>query len=114
MVLDIVFTCVEDDSRDNDSTRRKEKLTMWKLIETAPKGSGANGPGDTRHPDYVKPPRLLLFVDGRTEIGYYDWYYHDGYGMGAHERQTAWVHSGDDVEPTHWAELPQLPTVPAA
>ncbi len=82
----------------------------WQPIETAPKGSGEDGPDRVDHPDYVKPPRLLLVVRGQIEVGSYDWYYHEGYGMGANERNTAWVHSGDDEEPTHWMDSPQLPT----
>ena len=78
----------------------------WQPIETAPRGSGENGPDRVDAPDYEAPPRILLLVDGQVEVGSYDWYYHEGYGNGAHERDTAWVHSGDDVEPTHWMDSP--------
>jgi len=76
-------------------------------INTAPRGSGDSGPSRVDHQDYVSPPRLLLLVSGEVEVGSYDWYYHEGYGMGSNERDTAWVHSGNDIEPTHWMELPK-------
>ena len=86
----------------------------WQPIETAPKGSGENGPDRTDAPDYEAPPRILLLVDGRVEVGAYDWYYHEGYGNGAHERDTAWVHSGGDVAPTHWMDSPTVTTLKGA
>ena len=82
----------------------------WQPINTAPRGSGEDGPDRVDHPNYIEPPRLLLIVDGTIQVGSYDWYYHNDYGMGADERETAWVHSGDDVEPTHWMDFPPLPT----
>lgn len=84
----------------------------WQPIDTAPKGSGADGPQDVRHPDYVEPPKLWLFLtDGEQCLGYWDWYYAEG-GSG-YDGGTAWVEnlSGERVYPTHWTVV-SLPSPP--
>lgn len=82
----------------------------WLPIETAPRGSGEEGPGSTAHPDYVRPPHLLLLtVEGPT-VGYYDWYYHPGYGRGADPGESVWRgDNGSIFGPTHWMPLPAAP-----
>lgn len=83
----------------------------WRPIETAPKGSGQDGPGDTRHPDYVRPPRVLLATAEGVVVGYYDWYYHPGYGAGAAPDEPAWREhdGGRTFGVTHWMPLPAAP-----
>jgi len=83
----------------------------WQPIETAPRGSGEDGPRDTRHPDYEQPPRLLLWTEEGIIVGYYDWYYHAGYGRGAEPGVSAWRDVGGDPAygPTHWMPLPPPP-----
>lgn len=86
----------------------------WQPIETAPRGSGENGPNDTRHPDYVEPPKLLLWTEEGPVVGYYDWYYHEGYGNGTELGVSAWRdHNGERTYgATHWMPLPEAPNVP--
>lgn len=83
----------------------------WRPIETAPRGTGEDGPSDVRHPDYVQPPKLLLNTAEGVIVGYYDWYYHPGYGRGARFDESAWrdVAGGQAYEPTHWMPLPAAP-----
>jgi hypothetical protein len=82
----------------------------WASIETAPKGSGKDGPWDVRHPEYVKAPHLLLWTSDGAAIGYYDWYYHKGFGRGAHLRESAWCDSnGEEIQPSHWMSIPDGP-----
>ena len=82
----------------------------WQSIATAPKGSGADGPQSTKDPDYVKPPNVLLWTGEGLEVGYYDWYFHEGYGAGAHERSSAWCNScGDEIVPILWMPIPSPP-----
>lgn len=82
----------------------------WEPIETAPKGSGENGPESVMHPDYIRPPSLLLFTDEGCTVGNYDWYYHPGYGAASGERDTAWCDTqGYSIYPTHWMLLPEPP-----
>jgi hypothetical protein len=60
------------------------------------------------HPDYVAPPRLLLDTDEGLVVGYYDWYYHPGYGRGAEPGVSAW-RTGDGQQaynPQGWMHLP--------
>ena len=80
----------------------------WQPILTAPTGSGPHGPDDTRHPDYVTPPAVLLTLsDGHCCVGYWDWYYAEG-GTGDDGCSSAWVEqvSGERVTPTYWMLLP--------
>ena len=83
----------------------------WRPIETAPRGSGENGPHNVTDPAYVAPPKVLLFTQEGIEVGYYDWYYHEGYGRGAETGVSAWrTTSGDQAySPTHWMPIPQPP-----
>jgi len=86
-------------------------MSEWQPIETAPKGSWLTGPNDTRHPDYVKPPRLLLLLDdGEVCVGYADAYYTAERGSG-YDGGSFWVEkfSGERVTPTHWMPLPEPP-----
>jgi hypothetical protein len=85
---------------------------QWLDIATAPRGSGENGPGSVTHPDYVEPPKLLLNTAEGVVVGYYDWYYHPGYGRGAEPGVSAWRDSsgGQAYAPTHWMPLPEPPT----
>jgi Protein of unknown function (DUF551) len=83
----------------------------WQPIETAPKGSGQDGPELVTDPDYVAPQKLLLYTAEGMEVGYYDWYYHEGYGHGAEPGVSAWQTSaGQAYSPTHWMPLPAAPT----
>ncbi len=82
----------------------------WQPIATAGKGSWLTGPNDTRHPDYVEPPRLwLLLEDGESCVGYADAYYAEG-GSG-YDGGSYWVEkfSSERVNPTHWMPLPAPP-----
>lgn len=85
----------------------------WQPIEIAPRGSGEDGPGDTRHPDYVEPPKLLLWTSDGPVVGYYDWYYHEGYGNGAEPGVSAWRdhNGGQTYGASHWMPLPKAPNV---
>lgn len=87
----------------------------WMPIETAPRGSGENGPSDVRDPAYVEPPHLLLNTAEGVIVGYYDWYYHPGYGRGARFGESAWrdCNGGQAYEPTHWMPLPEPPAAAA-
>lgn len=90
---------------------------QWQKIETAPRGSGKDGPQDVRHPDYVRPPKVLLwFPGGDVSVAYWDWYYAEG-GIGYEaDGHLAWIEpvSGEQVtrhyaKPTHWMPLPDPP-----
>jgi hypothetical protein len=83
----------------------------WLPIETAPKGSGMDGPNNVKHPDYVAPPKLLLATPYGITVGNYDWYYHEGYGYGAEEGVPAWRNCADEplYDVTHWMPLPPPP-----
>jgi hypothetical protein len=83
----------------------------WLPIETAPRGSGEDGPGQTTHPDYIAPPKLLLATAEGIVVGYYDWYYHPGYGAGAEPGESVWRDhdGGRTYEVTHWMPLPPPP-----
>jgi hypothetical protein len=83
----------------------------WQPIETAPRGSGMDGPSSVTHPEYVDPPKLLLWTDEGAVVGYYDWYYHAGYGRGAEANEPAWrTHDGARTYGvSHWMPLPQPP-----
>ena len=85
---------------------------QWRPIETAPRGSGEDGPSNVTHPDYVAPPNLLLWTQEGMVVGYYDWYYHPGYGRGAEPGVSAWRDAcgGEAYGPTHWMPLPAAPT----
>jgi len=86
----------------------------WQPIETAPKGSGMDGPDSTRHPDYVSPPKLRLWSSYGLVVGLYDWYYHEGYGAGAKPGVPAWrcAHSGEPLyDVTHWKPADEAPKV---
>lgn len=75
----------------------------WQDISTAPKGTWLDGPNDTRHPDYMEPPRLWLILQtGQRCVGYADAYYAEG-GSGF-DGGSYWVEefSGERVYPTHW------------
>jgi len=83
----------------------------WQPIETAPRGSGINGQHLVTHPDYVKPPKILLFTEDGPLVGYYDWYYHEGYGRGYEPGVSAWRNCDGEQAfgPTHWMPLPEKP-----
>lgn len=92
--------------------REEAEAKGWQPIETAPRGSSGNGgPRDTRHPDYVQPPKILLWTQEGLIVGYYDWYYHKGYGNGGQLGESAWrdIGGGQAYEPTHWRPLPPPP-----
>ena len=91
--------------------RLTDGLGAWLPIETAPCGSGKDGPGDTRHADYVPPPKLLLSTAEGMIVGYYDWYYHEGYGRGAEPGVSAWrgTDGAQTYGVTHWMPLPAPP-----
>jgi hypothetical protein len=74
----------------------KEETMEWQPIETAPRGSGEDGPSNVTHPDYVKPPDLLLKHADGVAVGYYEWYYHPGYGRGASPDESVWRSRPDD------------------
>lgn len=89
----------------------------WQPIETAPRGGGAELVTD---PAWVEPPRILLVVEGKVVIAYWDWYYAPG-GNGNNGTNSGWVldmtaetldlHFGK--EPTHWMPLPNPPATAA-
>lgn len=83
--------------------------SLWQPIETATKGSWLEGPNNTRHPDYIKPPKLLLWTEDGPACGYADAYYAEG-GSG-YDGGSFWVetHSGERIRPTHWMPLPAPP-----
>ena len=89
-------------------------MSKWQPIETAPKGNG-NEINDIRSPQYVQPPKILLYFPAEDviEVGYWDWYYAEN-GKG-YEGCSAWccgeyqpAAMGFD-EPTHWMPLPEKP-----
>ena len=56
-------------------------------MDSAPKGGGAEMRTD---PEWVDPPKIVLFFDdGQIAIGYWDWYYADG-GRG-YDGEPAWI-----------------------
>ena len=85
---------------------------QWQPIETAPKGGGAESTSD---PNYVQPPRILLYfpTEGIIEAGRWDCYYAEG-GNG-YEGCSAWCCAEYEPaalaydEPTHWMPLPEPP-----
>ena len=83
----------------------------WQPIETAPRGSGEDGPNSIIHPMYVQPPEILLWTSEGATVGYYDWYYHPGYGAGADPSECPWrTKEGEGAfAPTHWMPLPEPP-----
>ena len=93
--------------------RELAEARKWKPIESAPSGEG--GPHNVKDPAYIPPPRILLYTDNGIDegitVGYYDWYYHPGYGLGHEERpDTAWCDChGGPIYPTHWMPLPDAP-----
>jgi hypothetical protein len=86
-------------------------MSEWQPIETAPRGSGMDGPLYVTDRGYVNPPKVLLATSEGIVVGYYDWYYHEGYGMGAEPGVSAWRdHTGEQAySPTHWMPLPDTP-----
>jgi hypothetical protein len=83
---------------------------MWRPIETAPKGGGAELVTD---PKWVEPPRILLrFGDEAVSVAYWDWYYAEG-GAGYRDG-FAWIEpcSSEPLNlhystpPTHWMPVP--------
>ncbi len=89
-----------------------EGLGAWQPSETAPRGSGEDGPDNVTHPDYVAPPDLLLKHADGIAVGYYEWYYHPGYGRGASPDEPVWRSRPDYsglYEVTHWMPLPAPP-----
>ena len=83
----------------------------WQPIDTAPRGSGEDGPHNVKDPGYMEPPKLLLWTQEGPVVGYYDWYYHPGYGRGAEPGISAWrsTEGGNAYGPTHWMPLPPPP-----
>ena len=84
----------------------------WLPIASAPRGSGENGPRSVNDPAYVKPPDLLLIHPEGISVGYYDWYYHPGYGVGASQYEPVWRSRPDGAGldgVTHWMPLPAAP-----
>ncbi len=92
---------------------QRDEAHVWRPIETAPRGSGLDGPHRRDAVGYVDPPALLLASrDGVVEVGSYDWYYHPGYGNGGSLGQSPWRdhYEGREIpEVTHWMPLPQPP-----
>jgi hypothetical protein len=92
-------------------------MSEWQPIETAPRGSGEDGPGNVTHPDYVAPPNILIWHDDGMAVGSYDWYYHEGYGRGAEDGVPAWRYAGCN-EPIYgaafWMPLPAPPAAATA
>ena len=87
-------------------------VPAWQPIETAPRGSGEDGPEMVNDPDYVAPPQLLLMTPDGMTVGAYDWYYHAGYGRGAEPGVPAWrqsLSSEPIYDATHWMPLPAAP-----
>ena len=93
--------------------KQRDEALVWRPIETAPRGSGLDGPDRRDAVGYVNPPALLLASrDGVVEVGAYDWYYHPGYGNGGSLGQSPWrdYYEGREIpEVTHWMPLPQPP-----
>jgi len=90
----------------------QEQAPGWMPIETAPRGSGEDGPRSVKDPGYVEPPHLLLFTSEGIVVGYYDWYYHEGYGRGAEPGVSAWLttEGTQAYNPTYWQPLPAAPS----
>ena len=88
----------------------------WMPIETAPRGSGEDGPHNVNDPGYVEPPKLLLWTAEGPVVGYYDWYYHPGYGRGADPSESTWRNQdgGRTYGVTHWMPLPAAPAAQVA
>jgi hypothetical protein len=78
-------------------------------METAPKGGGADSVND---PNWVEPPKILLFFDdGEVSVAYWEWYY--AAGGGGCTDGFAWVEpvSGETLkayygEPIGWLPIP--------
>ena len=76
-------------------------------MESAPKGGGAEYVTD---PEWVEPPKILLFFDGgAVSVGCWDWYY-----VRNDEVNNAWTEpvSGQLLrftygEPIGWMEIPE-------
>ena len=92
---------------------QRDEALVWRPIETAPRGSGLDGPDRRDAVGYVDPPALLLASrDGVVEVGAYDWYYHPGYGNGGSLGESPWRdhYEGREIpKVTHWMPLPQPP-----
>lgn len=90
---------------------KQSAVPQWDTLESAPRGSGEDGPDLSTDPDYVEPPSLLLATAEGIVVGYYDWYYHSGYGAGAEPGESPWRdHNGDRTYGvTHWMPLPSAP-----
>ena len=111
--IDQFNTEADANDRDRELRERRDEATAWRPIETAPRGSGLDGPHRRDAVGYVDPPALLLASrDGVVEVGSYDWYYHPGYGNGGSLGQSPWRdhYEGREIpEVTHWMPLPQPP-----
>ena len=99
---------------EREALKQRDEATAWRPIETAPRGSGPDGPDRRDAVGYVDPPALLLASrDSVVEVGSYDWYYHPGYGNGGSLGQSPWRdhYEGREIpEVTHWMPLPQPPS----
>lgn len=91
----------------------ESKWPEWRPMKTAPRGS--EDIDDTSHPDYIKPPKILLrFGDEDISVAYWDWYYAEG-GYGCTDG-FAWISSpgGEPLnlifsaEPDGWLPLPSI------
>ena len=92
--------------------KQRDEAAAWQPIETAPRGSGLDGPHRRDAVGYVDPPALLLACRDGVQVGSYDWYYHPGYGNGGSLGQSPWRdhYEGREIsEVTHWMPLPQPP-----
>lgn len=107
---DTIHSCHAECERP-ECVAGREKVGAWLPIDSAPRGSGEDGPRDTRHADYVKPPMLLLWTQDGPIVGYYDWYYHPGYGFGSAPGESAWRDSshGPIYGATYWMPFPKAP-----
>jgi hypothetical protein len=45
-------------------------MNEWQPIETAPKGSGIDGPSSVSDPLHIEPPELLLWTECGVAVGY--------------------------------------------
>lgn len=107
----VLYECWDEAVHAYAAQAVAEAVAQWQPIETAPRGSGMSGPSSVRHPEYVEPPKLLLWTQEGPVVGYYDWYYHPGYGHGAEEGESVWRDhdGGRTYGVTHWMPLPQPP-----
>lgn len=99
--------------QEKQAVRAKMGVAVWLPIETAPRGSGEDGPSNVNDPAYIEPPHLLLWTQEGIRVGYYDWYYHPGYGRGADPNEPAWrdADGGRLYGPSHWMPLPPPPGI---